>query len=122
LEEYQLKSTGSVSYVREHLEKYSDIEVLATNEASSVIDGVESSGFSNAENTANVGSVFDKVADNTLTDRVTESAELAGLFSAGREALAVLNGETEMGEAGKRTLGTVVLAATATGITSFLFS
>ena len=108
--------------MREHLEKYSDIEVLATNEASSVIDGVESSGFSNAENTANVGSVFDKVADNTLTDRVTESAELAGLFSAGREALAVLNGETEMGEAGKRTLGTVVLAATATGITSFLFS
>ncbi|MBA6411769.1 hypothetical protein H2508_01430 [Parahaliea sp. F7430] len=122
LEEYQLKSTGSTSYVRDHLEKYSDIEVLATTEASSVIDGVKSSGFSNAENTANVGGVFDKVADNTLTDRITDSAELAGLVSAGREALALLNGETKMGEAGKRTLGTVVQAATATGITAFLFS
>ncbi|MEH6585199.1 MAG: hypothetical protein V7720_01510 [Halioglobus sp.] len=122
LEEYQLKSTDSASYVREHLEKYPDIDVLATNEASSVVDGAESSGFSNAENTANVGGVFDEVADNTLADRVTESAELAGLVSAGREALAVLNGEAEIGEAGKRTLGTVVQAATATGITAFLFS
>lgn len=122
LEEYQLKSTGSASYVREHLEKYPDIDVLVTNEASSAIDGVESSGFSNVENTAYVGGVFDEVADNTLTDRVTESAELASLVSAGREALAVLNGETKMGSAGKRTLGTVVQAATATGITAFLFS
>tara|TARA_R110001592_G_scaffold143304_1_gene365982 strand:- start:14296 stop:16077 length:1782 start_codon:yes stop_codon:yes gene_type:complete len=122
LEEYQLKSTGSTSYVREHLEKYPDIDVLVTNEASSVMNGVESSGFSNAENTAYVDDVFYEVADNTLTDRVTESAELAGLVSAGREALAVLNGETEMGAAGKRTLGIVVQAATATGITAFLFS
>ena len=122
LEEYQLKSTDSASYVREHLERYPDIDVLATNEASSVVDGVESSGFSNADNAANVGGVFDEVADNTLSDRVTESAELAGLVSAGREALAVLNGEAVIGEAGKRTLGTVVQAATATGITAFLFS
>jgi len=122
LEEYQLKSTDSASYVREHLAKHSDIDVLATNEASSLVDGAESSGFSNAENTSNVGGVFDEVADNTLADRVTESAELAGLVSAGREALAVLNGEAEMGKAGKRTLGTVVQAATATGITAFLFS
>ena len=63
---------------------------------------------------------FNEVADNTLTDRVTESAELASLVSAGREALAVLNGETKMGAAGKRTLGIVVQAATATGITAFL--
>lgn len=122
LEEYQLKSTDSGSYVREHLEKYSEIDVLATSETSNAVDGAESSGFSNAENTANVDGVFDELADNTLADRVTESAELAGLVSAGREALAVLNGEAEMGEAGKRTLGTVVQAATATGITAFLFS
>jgi hypothetical protein len=122
LEEYQLKSTDSASYVRESLAKYSDIDVLATNEVSSAVDGAESSGFSNAENTANVGSVFDGVAGNTLVDRVTESAELTGLVSAGREALAVLNGQVEIGQAGKRTLGAVVQAATATGITAFLFS
>lgn len=122
LEEYQLKSTESVSYVREHQEKYSDIEVLATSEVSSEMDGVESSGYSNADMTSIVDNISDEVADNTISDRVTESAELAGLAGAGREALAVLNGQTELSDAGKRTLGTVVQAAAATGITAFLFS
>jgi hypothetical protein len=122
LEEFQLKATGSVSYVREHQEKYSHIEVLATSEVSSEIDGVESSGFSNVDLTSRVDSVSDELADNTISDRVTESAELAGLVGAGREALAVLNGQTELSDAGKRTLGTVVQAAAATGITAFLFS
>ncbi len=122
LEEFQLKSTASVSYVREHQEKYSDIEVLATSEASSEIDGVESSGFSNVDMTSSVDGVFDEVASNTISDRVVESAELAGLVGAGRGALAVLNGQAELSDAGKRTLGTVVQAAAATGITAFLFS
>lgn len=95
---------------------------MATNEASNKIDGVESSGFSNADMTATIDGGFDEMADNTLSDRITESAELTGLLSAGREALAVLHGNADVSEASKRTLSAVVQTAAATGITAFLFS
>ncbi|EED34890.1 conserved hypothetical protein [Luminiphilus syltensis NOR5-1B] len=121
IEEYQLKATGSGGYVREHLERYPDIEVLATSEVAAAVSEVDSSGFSNSGLSETTGNVFDAVADNTITDRVTESAELAGLVSAGREAISMLNGDSSLSDAGKRSISTVVQAAAATGITAYLF-
>lgn len=122
LNEYQLKATDSASYVRDHQSRYSEIDVRVTEEVSLKVDGAESSGHSNADMNSQVNGVFSDVADNTMSDRIVESAELAGLASAGLEALTVLRGQAKMNEAGKRVVGTVVQAAAATGITAFLFS
>jgi len=62
------------------------------------------------------------VGGNTIGDQVFESAGLVGLAAAGREAISVLQGKTEPSEAAKATLGDIAQAATATGVTAYLFS
>lgn len=46
--EVQLKAVNSPSLVYEHLERYPDIEILVTEETAAMLDGIESSGLSNA--------------------------------------------------------------------------
>ncbi|WP_157746856.1 hypothetical protein [Marinobacter sp. LV10R510-11A] len=76
--EIQLKSTDSVSYINEHLEKYPNIEVVATEEVASKIEGVESSGFSNSiiEKDVSTGS-HQLISDSDASDSVTETASSA---------------------------------------------
>lgn len=82
--EVQLKATDNVSYVSEHLEKYPNIDVVATEEVASKINGVESSGFSNAileqdvskgsDQLISNGDAFDAATETTssaVTDEVT---------------------------------------------------
>ena len=122
LNEYQLKATDSADYVREHLDRYPEIGIMVTEEVAPVVNGAESSGFANAEMNSQVHGVFAEVADNSVIDRVAESAEISGLVSTGLAALRVLKGESSVGDAGKNMARTVVNAAAATGITAYLFS
>jgi hypothetical protein len=122
LKSFQHKATDNLSNIREHQERYQDIDVLATSESASRMDGIESSGFSNEELTDSVNFVFDTVGDNTIGDQVFESAGIVGLAAAGREAISVLQGKTEASDAAKATLVDIAQAATATGITAYLFS
>ncbi len=122
LDEYQLKATDSVSYVKEHQSRYSNIEVKATSEVSDNMEGVGTSQFSNAQLTQTVDGTFEDLAGNTVSDRMIESAEIAGLAAAGLETIKALTDGADAGEAGKRIAGTVVSAAATTGITAFLFS
>lgn len=122
LEEFQLKATDSVSYVKEHQFRYGNIDVKATTEVSERIEGVETSGFSNAGMTQKVDGTFDDLADNTITDRVIEAAEFSGLAAAGLEAINVLTGKSNVSDSGKRVVATSVSTSVATGITAFLFS
>lgn len=46
--EVQLKAVNSPTLVYEHLERYPDIEILVTEETAAVLDGIASSGLSNA--------------------------------------------------------------------------
>ena len=46
-QDLQLKATESLSYVKEALERYPDIDVLATDEVGAVAENILSSGFSN---------------------------------------------------------------------------
>ena len=46
-QELQLKATESLSYVKEALERYPDIDVLATDEVGEAAENIFSSGFSN---------------------------------------------------------------------------
>lgn len=48
ISEVQLKAVDSPTQVYEHLQRYPDIDVLATEEVASVLDGVDSSGLNNA--------------------------------------------------------------------------
>jgi hypothetical protein len=121
LEEYQLKATDSVSYVRAHQSRYENIDVLATSEVAERMEGVETSYFSNAEMTLKVDGTFEDLANNTISDRVIESAEISGLATAGLEAINILTGKSDMADSGKRVALTAVSASAATGITAFLF-
>lgn len=76
--EIQIKATDSISYVSEHLEKYPNIDVVATEEVASKIDGVESSGFSNAILEKDVSTGSDQLISNSdASDAVTETASSA---------------------------------------------
>lgn len=119
--EYQLKATDSKSYVAEHQERYGEIDVLATDEVSAKMEGVETSNFSNAEITERMQTVSDNVSNNTVADRVFESGEYSGLAAAGFEAIKFMNGKTTFANAGTQTIRTAANAAAATGITAFLF-
>ena len=121
LEEYQLKATDNVSYVRAHQIHYENIDVKATREAAERIEGVEESGFSNGKMTLEVGGTFEDLANNTISDRVIDSAEISGLATAGLEAINILTGKSDMADGGKRVVSTAVSASAATGITAFLF-
>ena len=120
LHEYQLKATNNKAYVAEHQEKYEDIDVLPTNEVAEQM-GVESSGIDNDTITNRVKTVTENMADNTMSDRIVESGELAGLAAAGFEAIKLMEGKTTLPEAGKQTIRTAANVAAVTGVTAFLF-
>lgn len=76
--EVQLKATDSVSYVNEHFEKYPNIEVMATEEVASKIDGVESTGFSNSVLETDVSTGFEQLKSNAdSSDSTTETISSA---------------------------------------------
>jgi hypothetical protein len=81
IREVQLKATDSTSYVNEHLEKYPDIEVLATQEAADKMFSVESSGFSNAEIENDVVSSFEELESSADAVDIASEAVSATVVS-----------------------------------------
>jgi hypothetical protein len=68
IDEIQMKASDSSAIIREHQEKYPDIEVAATTEIADPEHGVADSGFSNAQLEADVSETInklDQIADNT---------------------------------------------------------
>ena len=121
LHEYQIKTTDDKYYAAEHQEKYEDIDLIVTDEVSKHMEDAKSSGFTNETITNQVETVSDNIANNTMTDRMVESGEYAGLVAAGFEAIKLIDGKTTLPVAGKQTIRTAANAAAATGITAFLF-
>lgn len=75
----QLKATDSVAYVRDHTTAHPDINVLATDEVAARMKGVESSGFSNSELTAEVSDALNSVMNPSLLDHAGDAlASIAG--------------------------------------------
>jgi hypothetical protein len=74
----QLKASDNYSTTGSHYDEYPDIGVVGTTEIADASSDVESSGFLNAELTAQVGSTSDKLAvEGTLTDFLQDTATLA---------------------------------------------
>jgi hypothetical protein len=125
LDEFQLKATDSVAYVNHHFERYADIKVLATQEVAhrmTGLEGVQSSGISNAQLTGEVKHDIAAVADNTLTHRVEQSAEYAALIAGGRGLIDMLQGTQAFPEAVTETARKVGVASAATALAAYLFS
>lgn len=122
LQEIQLKATNSTDYVQQHVEKYPDIEVRATEEVAAKLEHVGSSGVSNEEISHQVSEGFDILDDNTIADQMIESAGLLGVIAAGREAIEVLQGRRSAGESTRSVVDAATAGAAATGIAAFLFS
>ncbi|WP_426088775.1 hypothetical protein [Janthinobacterium sp. PSPC1-1] len=118
----QLKATDSVAYVREHLERYPDIDVLVTNETAERMSGVHSSGIDNVQITGQVNHDLEAIAANTVGDRVLNSAELSAAISTGYELISMLNGKKDFPQAVSDTVQRVGTASAATAITAYLFS
>lgn len=84
----QLKAVASPAAVLEHLARYPDIEVVATEEVAATFPMVGSSGYSNAEISDEVNRVVSELPADSLTTEVAEggatSAFLAGAMAAGQ--------------------------------------
>ena len=123
LAEYQFKSTSSERAVTEHFERYPDIEVMATEEiASKDIDGVEASGFTNAELTTDVEQTLAAISATSIEDQVLESAGLTGLAAAGYQAIRVLNGEKAPHDIAQEGIKGAAVAGTTTALVAYFFS
>ena len=88
--EVQLKAVASKSTIYEHLERYPDIQVAATEEVASQLSDVESSGFNNAEITNEVKHVFEELPCDTLVQEIAEGAAASALVAGAVSAAQVL--------------------------------
>jgi len=70
--EVQLKAISSPTTVYEHLERYPDIEILVTEETAAILDGIDSSGFSNAVLSQDVANRLNELKSDGLLDDITE--------------------------------------------------
>ncbi|HET8728191.1 MAG TPA: hypothetical protein VFO41_11820, partial [Alphaproteobacteria bacterium] len=118
--EVQLKATDSAGHVREHLQRYPDIEVLATAEVAGQVDGVGTTGIANAALKADIA---DTVGDLPGMAPVKDVAE-AALSIGGSSALAAAAIQAGMllktGHTARRdlnrTLGDVAVSAGTIGV------
>lgn len=122
LHQIQLKATDSAAYVREHLARYPEIEVRATEEVSLTTPGLVSTGISEEEIRSQVDSDLQLLADNSIEDQTLESGGLFGVVAAGRAMIEVSQGKKTATQAAKDTGAATATAAAATWIAAFLFS
>ena len=112
----QLKAVASPSAIREHLARYPEIEVVATEEAAEALPSVTSSGFSNAELSHQVESVLSELPGDTLAGKAFDGATTSALLAGAVTASLVLRPGTVSRQHVSRALGDVsvgVVAATA---------
>lgn len=121
IDEVQLKAADSVGYVSQHIVRYPEIDVMATSEVAERLDGVKSTGFSNAELTNAVTDQFDQTADLSTHAQLVDAVATSGLLSAAFRASEVISGKKQLGEAGKDALVDIGIAASTTAFVALLF-
>jgi hypothetical protein len=81
--EVQLKAVSSPALVHEHLRRYPDIEVMATEETAAMMDGVDSSGFRNAVLSSDVANRMFELKGEGLLDEVSDGLLTSALVRSG---------------------------------------
>jgi hypothetical protein len=100
LDVFQLKATNSLGYVRRALDRYPDIQVIATDELGLLAAEVSHSGFSNVDLDARLIEPFASLQDSSLTDFVEEVLPfLPVILIAGGEGRHIIAGRKTVAQA-----------------------
>lgn len=117
--EVQLKATNYSSYVREHNEKYEDIEVLMTSEVAGSSPDWSSSEFSNADLTADTSSTLHKLGHGADAD-IVDSMGVAAMVTLAANARSMLKGDALSTEAKQKIIQDGVVAASVAGMVQLI--
>ena len=122
--EIQLKAVDSTGHVYEHIHRYPDIPVAATDEVANQMagEGVIRSGYSNASLGATTHVDLNAIHDHTILNRAYEAATLSLGISSTRDFVAMLQGDKAFPEAVMNTASKVATVAATTALTALLFS
>lgn len=86
----QLKAVTSPAAIKEHLARYPEIEVVATEETAAAMPSIATSGFSNAELSQQVKAVLSELPGDSLEEEVTDGAMASALLAGAVTAAQVL--------------------------------
>jgi len=117
--EVQLKATNYGSYVREHNEKYENIDVLTTSEVAEGSPDWSSSGFSNENLTADTASTLNAIDRGTDAD-IAESMGVAAMVTLAVNAKSMLKGEALSTKAKQKIIQDGVVAASVAGLVQLI--
>lgn len=90
VKEFQLKATDSLSYINKHNDKYEYIDVIATDEVSSRLDDVTSSGITN-ESLNN--EVDELIGTLDVSNNITSSMSIAAVVSLAKNIKILIKGQ-----------------------------
>lgn len=119
ISEIQLKATNYASYVREHNEKYENIDVLTTSEVATASPDWSSSDFSNESLTAETTSTLNKL-DQDLDANIVDSMGVAAMVTLAANARSMLNGDALTTEAKQKIIQDGVVAASVAGLVQLI--
>ncbi|WP_380054102.1 hypothetical protein ACFE33_12865 [Falsihalocynthiibacter sp. SS001] len=117
--EVQLKATNYATYVREHNEKYENIDVLITSEVAEHSSEFSSSGFSNEDLTADTTSTLN-ILDQGADAGIAESMGVAAMVTLAANAKSMLKGESLSTEAKEKIIQDGVVAASVAGLVQLI--
>lgn len=117
--EVQLKATNYASYVREHNEKYENIDVLVTSEVASSSPHWSSSELSNADLTADTSAALHKLGNGADAD-IVNSMGVAAMVTLAANAKSMLKGEALSTEAKQKIIQDGVVAASVAGLVQLI--
>ena len=118
INEFQLKATDYLSYIKKHNDKYDDISVLATNEVASQSADISSTGISNSELNQEVTGMFDRLDESD--GGVISSMGVAAMVSLARNAKVLLRGNAMTREEKSKLVEEGMISAGVAGIVSLL--
>ena len=117
--EVQLKATNYASYVREHNEKYENIDVLTTSEVADASSEWSSSELSNEGLTADTTSTLN-ILDEGADANIAESMGVAAMVTLAANAKSMLKGEALSTEAKQKIIQDGVVAASVAGLVQLI--
>lgn len=114
----QLKATNAEQQIREHQEKYPNIDIQATEEVSGAIADVGSSGFSNVELTDDVTRTLDGMAKDDLY--IESAVASSGLLSAAINTKSLLSGQQTRSVSARKIIEDLGVAGASAGLIELL--
>lgn len=117
----QLKATNYSSYLRDHNQRYENVDLFVTSEVADSDAEFQSSGFSNVELTKDTTETLERLQQAGKAD-VIESIGVAAMVNVARNAGAFLAGQSVSPDRKKKMIEDGVVAASVAGLTQLILS